>query len=104
MEKELTLTLDENLIEHARQHAQKKGITPDQLIAKFIEFMDHRSDFGHADIAVASSPSSLDFDLFIEVKTTPERHPIIGLLQSSGSDDSEDYKELISDYLAERDA
>lgn len=41
MNKSLTITLDETLIRHAKQHAEHAGKSPDELIAEMISWLDH---------------------------------------------------------------
>jgi hypothetical protein len=43
MNKSLTITLDETLINHAKQHAEHAGKSTDELIAEFISWLDHAS-------------------------------------------------------------
>ena len=50
MKKRLTLTIDENLIQRAKRHSQKRGKTLSQTVEDYFALMDAPIEFDEADL------------------------------------------------------
>jgi len=72
MDKKLTLRLDEALIEHAKQHAEKTGKSVSQMFANFVTALDGLEARKEAD-----TESGLDVNALL-----PITRALLGILKS----------------------
>ena len=89
MDKKLTLRLDEALIEHAKQHAEKSGKSVSQMFANFVTALDGLEARKQPD-----AEGELDV-----VALLPLTRALLGILKS---DEEEDYRPTYHDYLEEK--
>lgn len=89
MDKKLTLRLDEALIDHAKQHAEKTGKSVSQMFANFVTALDGLEARKQPD---AENP--LDVDTFL-----PMTRALLGMLKSDGDDEA---KQAYRHYLEEK--
>lgn len=89
MDKKLTLRLDEALIEHAKQHAEKTGKSVSQMFANFVTALDALEARKQPD-----AESGLDVDALL-----PITRALLGILKS---DRENEYKQGYHNQLEEK--
>ena len=89
MDKKLTLRLDEALIEHAKEHAEKTGKSISPMFANFVTALN-----GLEARKVADAQSGLDVDALL-----PITRALLGILKSDREDEA---KHAYHDYLEEK--
>ncbi len=88
MDRKLTLRLDEKLIEHAKQHAEKAGTSVSQMFANFVAALDSIEDKNQSQAAHQFSEYS------------PLTRSLIGLLRTGEAD--QDLEKHYRDHLEEK--
>jgi Family of unknown function (DUF6364) len=89
MDKKLTLRLNETLIEHAKQHAEKTGKSVSQMFANFVTALDGLEAKKHAD-----ADDGLDVEALL-----PMTRSLLGILKSDKENGS---RQAYHDYLEEK--
>ena len=89
MDKKLTLRLDEALIEHAKQHAEKTGKSVSQMFANFVTALDGLEARKQPD-----ADDGIDMDGLL-----PITRSLLGILKS---DRDEEYRQAYHNYLEEK--
>jgi hypothetical protein len=89
MDKKLTLRLNEVLIEHAKQHADRTGKSVSQMFANFVTALD-----GLETTKESGADTGIDVDALL-----PVTRSLLGILKSDREDEG---KQAYHDYLAEK--
>jgi hypothetical protein len=89
MDKKLTLRLDEALIGHAKQHAEKSGKSVSQMFANFVTALD-----GLEARKAPDAESGIDVDALL-----PITRALLGILKSDSEDE---YQQSYHNYLEEK--
>jgi len=86
MDKKLTLRLNEALIEHAKQHADRNGKSVSQMFANFVTALD-----GLETRKKSGADTGIDVDALL-----PVTRSLLGILKSDRGDED---KQAYHDYL-----
>jgi len=89
MDRKLTLRLDEGLIDHAKQHAEKHGKSVSQMFANFVMALD-----GLEAKKQPEAQDALDVDTLL-----PITRGLLGILKS---DAEEEVRQSYHQYLEEK--
>jgi hypothetical protein len=89
MDKKLTLRLNEQLIQHAKQHAEKAGKSVSQMFANFVTALD-----GLEEKKQPGAGNTLDEDALL-----PVTRSLLGILKS---DKENEYKQAYHKHLEEK--
>ena len=89
MDKKLTLRLNESLIEHAKQHADRAGKSVSQMFANFVTALDGLEEKKQPGAAI-----EIDVDALL-----PTTRTLLGILKSDREDED---RQAYHDHLEEK--
>lgn len=100
MNTELTVSMDEALIEQARQYAQAHDTSVSELIRAYVSSLGKQSNDTPKISKITGTTMTYQEMLDKDPKPTPFTDSITGILKES--DDGRDYKEIINEEREKR--